>query len=142
MDSTFIEFVKDQYLLSGLWVALVVMLVYSFISPILSKTKRVNNHQATLLINKEDAVVLDIRPAKDFKAGHIIDAKQLKPEEVREANFTKLEKHKDKPIIVVCAMGNLAAGTAAKMVKAGFDNVYVLSGGMNAWQGASLPVSK
>jgi rhodanese-related sulfurtransferase len=142
MDSTFIEFVKDQYLLSGLWVALVVMLVYSYISPMLSKTKRVNNHEATLLINKEDAVVLDIRSAKDFKAGHIIDSRQLKPEEIREGNFAKLEKHKEQPIIVVCAMGNLAVGTASKLAKAGFNKVYVLSGGMSAWQGASLPVSK
>lgn len=137
-----VEFAKDQLLLSGLWVALVVMLVYSFVSPMLSKTKRVNNHQATLLINKEDAIVLDIRTQKDFNSGHIISSKQLKPEEIREGNFAKLEKNKEQPIIVVCAMGNLAASTAAKMVKAGFTNVYVLSGGMNAWQGASLPVSK
>lgn len=142
MDSTLLEFAKDQLLLSGLWVVLVVMLVYSYVAPMLSKTKRVNNHQATLLINKEDAIVLDIRAAKDFKAGHIIDSRQLKPEEIREANFAKLEKFKEQPIIVVCAMGNLATGTAAKMVKAGFNKVYVLSGGMNAWQGASLPVSK
>jgi rhodanese-related sulfurtransferase len=142
MDSTFIDFVKDQYLLSGLWVALVVMLVYSYVSPLLSKTKSVKNHQATLLINKEDAIVLDIRAAKDFKAGHIIDSRQLKPEEIREANFAKLEKFKDRPIIVVCGRGNLASSTAAKMVKAGFNHVFVLSGGMNAWQGASLPVSK
>lgn len=137
-----VEFAKDQMLLSGLWVALVVMLVYSFVSPMLSKTKRVDNHQATMLINKEDAVVLDIRTPKDFKSGHIISSKQLKPEEIREGNFAKLEKNKEQPIIVVCAMGNLAAGTATKMVKAGFNNVYVLSGGMNAWQGASLPVTK
>jgi len=142
MDSTLLEFAKDQLLLTGIWVALVVMLVYSFISPLLSKTKRVNNHEATLLINKEDAIVLDIRAAKDYKTGHIIDSKQLKPEEVREGNFSKLEKHKDQPIIVVCAMGNLAAGTATKMAKAGFSKVYVLSGGINAWQGASLPLSK
>jgi rhodanese-related sulfurtransferase len=137
-----VEFAKDQMLLSGLWIGLVVMLVYSFVSPMLSKTKQVNNHQATLLINKEDAIVLDIRASKDFKAGHIIGSKQLKPDEVREGNFAKLEKNKEQPIIVVCAMGNLAAGTASKMQKAGFTNVHVLSGGMNAWQGASLPVSK
>jgi rhodanese-related sulfurtransferase len=142
MDSTFFEFAKDQMLLSGLWVALVAMLIYSFVSPLLSKTKRVNNHEATLLINKEDAIVLDIRATKDFKAGHIIDSRQLKPEEVREGNFTKLEKNKEQPIIIVCAMGNLAAGTATKMVKSGFSKVYVLAGGMNAWQGASLPVNK
>jgi rhodanese-related sulfurtransferase len=142
MDSTLIEFAKDQLLLTGIWVALVAALVYSFVAPMVSKTKRVNNHEATLLINKEDAIVLDIRVAKEYKAGHIIDSKQLKPEEVREGNFAKLEKYKEQPIIVVCAMGNLAAGTATKMAKAGFSKVYVLAGGINAWQSASLPLSK
>lgn len=137
-----IEFARDNFILSGIWMALVIMLVYSFVSPLLSKAKRVDNHQATLLINKEDAIVLDIRSQKDFKAGHIIGSKQIKPEEVREGNFSKLEKDKDKPIIVVCAMGNLAAATANKMVKQGFTNVNVLSGGINSWQGASLPLSK
>jgi rhodanese-related sulfurtransferase len=137
-----IEFAKDNLILSVLWIALVIMLVYSFIGPLLSKTKRVDNHGATLLINKKDAVLLDIRPVKDFKAGHIVGARQIKAEEVREANFSKLEKFKNTPIIVVCAMGNLAAGTASKMSKQGFTDVNVLSGGMNAWQSAGLPVEK
>ena len=137
-----IEFASNNLILSGLWAALVIMLIYSFIAPAISGTKRVDNHQATQLINKEDAIVLDIRAQKDFKAGHIIGSRQLKPEEIREGNFSKLEKDKDKPIIVVCAMGNTAAGTANKMVKQGFTNVNVLSGGINAWQGASLPLNK
>ncbi len=137
-----LAFASDNLILSGIWVALVVMLIYSFVSPAISGTKRVDNHQATLLINKEDAVVLDIRPPKDFKTGHIIDSRQLKAEEIRAGNFSKLEKHKEQPIIVVCAMGNLAAGTASKMAKQGFSNVNVLSGGINAWQGAGLPLSK
>jgi len=91
-------------------------------------------------MNKDDAIVLDTRPAKEFKAGHILGARQIKPEELREKNFKKLENSKDKPIIVVCAMGNQARGTAN--VKDGFANVSVLKGGMNAWQSASLPVSK
>ena len=53
-----------------------------------------------------------------------------------------LENSKDKPIIVVCAMGNQARGTANAMSKAGFSKVSVLKGGMNAWQSASLPISK
>ncbi len=137
-----IDFARDNFILSGIWIALVVMLVYSFVAPLMSKANRVDNHQATLLINKEDAIVLDIRAQKDFKSGHIIGSKQMKPEEVREGDFSKLEKYKDKPIIIVCAMGNLASGTANKMVKDGFTNVNVLSGGINAWQGASLPLSK
>jgi rhodanese-related sulfurtransferase len=129
-------------LLSVGWVVIVALIVYSYVGGMLSPIKELSTHDATLLMNKDDAIVLDIRAGADFKKGHILGARQLKAEEVKEANFTKLEKSKDKPIIVVCAMGVSAKKTASQMLKAGFVNVSVLKGGMGAWQGAGLPVSK
>ena len=137
-----IEFASNNIVLAGVWVALVAMLIFSYVSGLTSSVKELSTHEATLLINKEDAVIFDTRPAKDFKTGHILGARQIKPEELREKNFKKLENSKDKPIIVVCAMGNQARGTASAMQKDGFANVNILKGGMNAWQSASLPVSK
>lgn len=137
-----IEFASNNMILAGIWLALVAMLIYSYISALTSSIKEVNTHEATLLINKHDAVILDTRPAKDFGKGHILNARQLKPEEIREKNFQALEKHKDKPIIVVCAMGNSARATATAMAKDGFSDVRILKGGMNAWQSASLPISR
>ena len=86
--------------------------------------------------------MLDIRPVAEFKKGHILGAKQIKAEQVTKGDFTGLEKQKDKPIIVVCAMGMTCKRTANQMLKEGFEQVSVLKGGMNAWQGASLPISK
>ncbi|AIF97638.1 MAG TPA: rhodanese-like domain-containing protein [Alteromonas australica] len=137
-----IEFAGNNIVLAGVWVALVAMLIFSYVSSLTSSIKEVSTHDATLMINKEDAVVLDIRAQKEFKAGHILGARQIKPEALREKNFNTLENSKDKPIIVVCAMGNQARGTANAMSKAGFSKVSVLKGGMNAWQSASLPISK
>ena len=137
-----IEFAGNNIVLAGVWVALVAMLIFSYVSSLTSSIKEVSTHDATLMINKEDAVVLDIRAQKEFKAGHILGARQIKPEALRETNFNTLENSKDKPIIVVCVMGNQARGTANAMSKAGFSKVSVLKGGMNAWQSASLPISK
>lgn len=137
-----IEFASNHMMLAGIWVALVLMLIYSYVITILSPIKELSTHEATLLINKEDAVILDTRPAKEFRSGHILQARQLKPEALREKNFSALENNKDKPIIVVCAMGNSARAVATSLLKAGFQKVFVLKGGMNAWQSASLPVSK
>ena len=137
-----IEFAGNNIVLAGVWVALVAMLIFSYVSSLTSSIKEVSTHDATLMINKEDAVVLDIRAQKEFKAGHILGARQIKPEALREKIFNTLENSKDKPIIVVCAMGNQARGTANAMSKAGFSKVSVLKGGMNAWQSASLPISK
>lgn len=138
----YIEFATNNIVLVVIWVGLFAALIYSFIAPALSKVKRLDNHEATMLINKQDALVVDIRPEKEFKKGHILDSVQLKAEQVRESNFTSLEKYKERPIIVVCAMGNQASGVANKMLKSNFNQVNVLSGGISAWQGAGLPVSK
>lgn len=135
-------FAEQNLILSTAWVVLFALLIFSFISPALAKYKRVNNHEATMLINKKDATVLDIRPQKDFRAGRIQGALQLKPEQIRQGEFGKLEKLKKAPIVVVCAMGNQATGTATTMIKAGFEDVYVLDGGMSNWTSAGLPVAK
>ncbi|MEM0912765.1 MAG: rhodanese-like domain-containing protein [Pseudomonadota bacterium] len=137
-----VAFAEQNLILSTAWVVLFALLIFSFISPLLAKYKRVNNHEATMLINKKDAMVLDIRPQTEFRAGHIQGATQLKPEQVRQGEFSKLENKKNAPIVVVCAMGNQATGTASKMVKQGFDDVYVLDGGMSSWTSAGLPLSK
>lgn len=138
----FIEFVGNHYILSTAWVVIVVLIIYSFASSALSAIKELNPQEATLLMNKQDALVLDIRPAAEFKKGHILGAKQIKAELINQADFSTLEKNKDKPIIVACAMGMNSKRTASQMLKAGFSQVSVLKGGMNAWQGANLPVSK
>lgn len=137
-----IEFASNHVYLSAIWAVLVVALIYTFVAGIVSPIKEVNTHEMTQLVNKQDAVVLDTRQQKDFKTGHILGARQIKQEELRQKNFSKLEKYKSKPIIVVCAMGNSARATAAAMKKEGFEQAVVLKGGMNAWQTAGLPISK
>lgn len=137
-----VEFVTNHYLLAGAFAVLLVALLFSFVSGAFSSLKEISTHEATLLINKEDAVVLDIRPAAEFKKGHILGSKQVKTELLTKGDFSSLEKQKGTPIIVVCAMGMSAKRTASQMLKAGFEKVTVLKGGMNAWQSANLPTSK
>lgn len=137
-----IEFIGNNIILAGIWAGLVVAIIYGYVAGALSPIKELGTHDATLLINKQYAVVLDIRPPAEFKKGHILGARQLKTEQISKGEFTALENSKDKPIIVVCAMGMTAKRTAKQMLKAGFEQVSILKGGMNAWQGASLPVAK
>ncbi|WP_340677505.1 rhodanese-like domain-containing protein [Paraglaciecola sp.] len=137
-----IEFATNHYLLAAVFVALLVALIFSFFAGAFSKLKEISTHEATLLINKEDAMVLDVRAAAEFKKGHILGAKQVKAELLSKGDFSSLEKQKATPIIVVCAMGMTAKRTASQMLKAGFEKVTVLKGGMNAWQGANLPTTK
>jgi len=138
----YIEFIGNNALLATAWAVLFVWLAYSVISSMLSPVKEVDTQSATMLLNRSDAVMLDIRGPAEFKKGHIMGAKTLTPEQVNKADFKSLEKFKSKPIIVVCAMGMSAKRTASQLLKAGFSEVSVLKGGMNTWSSEGLPVKK
>ena len=137
-----IEFAQDNFFLSGIWLALIILILYTYIAGALSPVKELNTNEATLKINKEDAVLLDIRKQEEFKKGHIVGARQIKSSELESNDFSKLEKHKSQPIIVVCAMGMSAKKTASALLKAGFTEASVLQGGMSAWTSANLPTTK
>ena len=93
------------------------------------------------MINREDATVLDIRDSKDFSQGHIIDAINM-PYSSFEQRSGELEKLKDKPLVVVCKMGQHAGAIGRKLKAQGFEDVKRLSGGMAEWSASNLPVVK
>lgn len=101
----------------------------------------VNTTEATQLMNRSEAIVLDLRSTDDYAKGHVLGAKNvpLADLERRAADF---EKHKAKPIIVYSAEPNRASGAVAALRKLGFTSVHNLAGGYAAWQQAGLPVEK
>ncbi|MEJ2694685.1 MAG: rhodanese-like domain-containing protein [Candidatus Thiodiazotropha sp.] len=96
---------------------------------------------ATDLINRQDAVVVDIRPTADFNKGHIINAVNI-PSNGFANQVSTLNKHRNKPIIVSCRSGAQSAGACAQLRKAGFEQVYNLKGGILAWQSGNLPITR
>ena len=97
--------------------------------------------QATSLINKEDAVIIDIRPKKEWTTGHITGAKHI-PLSDLDRRIDELTKYKQRPVIVVCNLGQAAATATRKLKAAGFEQAVRLSGGMTEWKGQSLPIVK
>lgn len=101
----------------------------------------VNTLQATQLMNRENALVLDVREPAAYAAGHILGAKNLPLAEL-EKRAAEIDKHKKKPVIIACDTG-MTSTRAVKVLKArGFENVVNLSGGFRAWLQASLPMEK
>jgi len=101
----------------------------------------VSTLEATQMINREDALVLDVREPVEFSSGHMLGAKNI-PLASIETRAGELDKHKAKPVIVLCADGSRATKAAAALRAKGFANVVNLSGGFPAWQQAGLPVVK
>jgi rhodanese-related sulfurtransferase len=97
--------------------------------------------EATLLINREDAVVVDVRDQGEFAQGHIPNARHIALGEIaRRSN--ELEKFKDRPVILCCATGMRSNSAIAQLKKAGFEKLFNLRGGMMEWQKAGQPVSR
>lgn len=137
-----IPFLSNNPILSAAWIGIFVAIIVTSIRIKLSPVKQLSPQELTFSVNKEEAVVIDIRPDADFKKGRIIDSQHLNSEKVTKKDFSSLEKYKGKPIILVCAAGLTASNVANQMLKAGFSQVNLLKGGMSAWQNAGLPVVK
>ncbi len=138
--SRFVDFVRNNLLLFIVALVSGGMLLW----PLVRRTTGgpwVNATQATQLINREDALVVDVREPNEFAAGHVLGAKNL-PLAKLDASGADLAKKKERPVIVYCEGGQRSAKALAVLKKHGYTRVANLSGGIGAWQQAGLPVEK
>jgi rhodanese-related sulfurtransferase len=125
-----------------IWVALAFvsggMLVWPMVAG--STVPRVTPAEATLLMNREDALVLDVRETGEWGSGHIHGARHITMGQLG-TRMSEIEKFKDRPIIICCASGNRSSSACGQLKKGGFEKVYSLDGGISAWIGANLPLT-
>ncbi len=95
--------------------------------------------QLSSMVNRDDAVVLDLRDANEYRAGHIVDSVHMPFGKLSE-RIAELERYRDRPVIVVCKMGHHSGAVAKTLKEKGFAQVYRLGGGMLEWQSAQLPL--
>jgi rhodanese-related sulfurtransferase len=117
------------------------MLIWPLVSRLMRPGHEVGPLEAVQLINRRDAVVLDVRSAAEYKSGHITNARHV-PESEIDARMKELDKVKSKPIILSCGRGNRSINVANRLRKLGFAEVFSLRGGIVAWQQASMPLEK
>lgn len=117
------------------------MLIWPLINRPFRQAKEVGVVEAVQLINRRDAVVVDVRDSGEYAAGHIANARHI-PEAQLADRLKELDKFKSRPIIVSCRSGSRAAGAVGVLAKNGFSEVFALRGGVAAWQQASMPLVK
>ena len=135
-----------EFLQQNIWLVLLaafsgIMLILPIIRGKLSGALSADTTQAVQLINHQDAMILDVREANEFAAGHIANARHI-PFGQLAAGLKPLEKHKDKTIVVNCRSGSRSAMACGVLRKNGFTQVYNLKGGIMAWEQAGLPTVK
>ena len=139
MDFIPFDFVRNNLLLFAVAIVSGTMLVW----PLLRRSTGgpwVSVAQATMLINREDAFVVDVREPGEYSAGHILGARNIPL--ARVDGTGELAKRKEKPVILYCDSGDRANKALAALKKLGYARAVNLSGGLPAWQQAGLPVEK
>lgn len=127
--------------LFGLAVSSGAMLLWPLMTRAYRPSHEVGTFEAVQLINRRDAVVLDVRDTGDYNAGHIANARHI-PESQVANRLKELEKYRSRPIVVSDRSGTRAPVVTAMLRKRGFPEVFALRGGVTAWQQASLPLEK
>ncbi|NCA69400.1 MAG: rhodanese-like domain-containing protein [Sphingobacteriia bacterium] len=133
-----VEFIGNHWYL---FLALVVILGLLTHNIIVGGKGTVDPLQATEMINHQNAMVVDVRPAADFAKGHIINALNI-PMNGFKNQIGTLNKHQTRPIIINCRSGAQSAIACGQLRKAGFEQVFNLRGGIMAWESANLPLTR
>jgi len=137
----YFQFIGDHPFLFLALAGIIVMLFLNIFGAKINGYQAASPADATMLINREDAVFIDVRTDKEFRDGHIVNAINI-PQSNLPNRTTELEKYKNKPIIIGCKSGNRSGAACSMLKKQGFEHVYNLSGGILAWQSANLPITK
>ena len=131
----FLEFLAQEWLLA---VALLVLTVMLFIHESRKSGPSLTPQQAITAVNGDDGIFLDLRDAGEFKKGHIVGAINIPSTKLAE-RMVEVAKFKEKPIVLVCKMGQ-QSGVAGKQLKAAnYEKVYKMKGGMMEWTNLQLP---
>jgi rhodanese-related sulfurtransferase len=91
-------------------------------------------------------VILDVRTAAEYRAGHIPGAQLYPVEELRPNEVTRHFKHADpgrqEPLYITCWSGARARQAAERLELAGFTNLALVEGGTQGWEQSGLPVRR
>lgn len=143
MDA-FIVFLQKSpinMMLFGAAVATGAMLLWPLLLRPFRAGQEIGVFDAVQLINRKDAVVIDVRDVGEYEAGHIAGARQV-PERQLAERLKELEKFRGKPLIVTCR-GGARSGVAVQVLRRnGFGEAVNLRGGIDAWQQAGMPLQK
>lgn len=136
-----ITFASHNTILVVAIVLVSLMLIHSLVGEKLRGYSSISPAESTQMINRDDALILDVRESNEYSEGHIINSLHI-PLSALKTRMSDLEKHKAKKVIIACRSGHRSSQACATLRKAGFEQVFNLSGGVMAWESASLPLIK
>jgi rhodanese-related sulfurtransferase len=143
IESFFVFLQKSPFnmMLFGGAVATGLMLLWPLVMRPFRAGREVSVVETVQLINRKDALVIDVRDTGEYEAGHIAGARHV-PEKQLAERLKELEKFKNRPLIVVCRNGMRSAAAVPVLRAGGFNEAVNLHGGLSAWEQAGMPLEK
>lgn len=135
------EFIGNHLVLAVLFAGVLVALIGNEFARLFRGYRELTPAALTQLINRESPLLVDLSAAADFEKAHIPGARNVQLSQFDPEN-KDLAPVKERPVAVYCRAGTTSAQAAARLVKAGFKQVFWLGGGLAAWREANLPVAK
>lgn len=134
-------FIGRNPMLSLALLGLTVAILYTELARLFRGFKGLRPAELTALMNRENALVVDLQPMADFDRGHIPGSKNVQMSQF-DPESKLLAAARSLPVVTVCKTGQTATDAARRLRKAGFERVYTLDGGIGAWQQADLPLAR
>ncbi len=137
----FLQFVSEYWYLFAMLAAILLLMAFDPAGSSVNGASKISPAQLPQVQSRQSAVVVDVRKADEFKQGHIAQSINL-PLDTMESSMKKLNKHKSKPLILVCQTGAKAGKSVNTLKKNGFSDLFVLDGGIAAWSKENLPLTR
>lgn len=135
------EFLGNHPYLSLGFLGVLIALVANEAQRLMRSYKALTPAGLTQLINRDNALLVDVSSLADFEKGHIPGAKHVAMSQF-DPESKELAKVRDLPVAIVCKTGQTSAQAAQRLKKAGFSKVFWLEGGIGAWVEAQMPLAK
>ena len=134
----FFEFLAQEWILVG---ALISALIMLWVHEGRKSGQSLSPQQAINMVNAEDGLFVDLRDSGEYNKGHIVDSLNI-PATKLEGRMAELDKYRDKPLVLVCKMGQHSGAAGKRLTAEGYQKVYRMSGGMMEWGAMQLPLVK
>nr|WP_269090993.1 rhodanese-like domain-containing protein [Acinetobacter sp. ME22] len=116
---------------------LAVLIVLFFVFEGRRSGRKISPQSLGILVKVKNAILIDLRDAKDFREGHISGSRNIPYSQI--ASHLEELKSSDRPLVFICNLGQVA-GSALQQV--GHADSYRLDGGVANWKAQGLPLVK
>lgn len=134
-------FIKNHVILVSIWCILLFSVLYTTVIHWIRKDYEISCDDAIFLVNRKNAVIIDVRTVAEYESGYIINSINLPLTDIKKNSIFLCKKIRNDLLIIVC--GELTSSlysTRKYLNELGFEKVYVLKGGIRNWKNYDLPL--